>query len=128
MCTTETAGNFYCKQHFFSSICFDLSFVRYQIFLVHAPFKNIMLILRMFFRAVKMSSPMINNIILAGCFLLYAEVLMSAFDYVHALPVVYSDNLCMVSICTLKILKAIFTVFSGYDVMTLTSFISSGLN
>ena len=53
-----------------------------------------------FFRSVKMSSPMLNNVISAGCFLMYSEVFMNAFDYIHLVTMGTDNNICMVSFNT----------------------------
>ncbi|XP_060573691.1 gamma-aminobutyric acid type B receptor subunit 2-like [Ruditapes philippinarum] len=47
-------------------------------------------------RSIKMSSPMVNNVIIAGCLLMYLEILVNAIDYFRNKNDVFGDSMCMV--------------------------------
>ena len=48
-------------------------------------------------RAVKLSSPMVNNVIILGGFLMYTEVVVASLDYGQAVNLNDRSKLCMVS-------------------------------
>ncbi|XP_053383200.1 gamma-aminobutyric acid type B receptor subunit 2-like [Mercenaria mercenaria] len=47
-------------------------------------------------RSIKMSSPMVNNVIIAGCLLMYIVILVNAADYYRNLDDPTGDSLCSV--------------------------------
>jgi hypothetical protein len=59
------------------------------------------------FSAIKMSSPMVNNVIIVGCLLIYLEILVNAIAYDRNEDGVTGSRLCMVIVFSfhLKILR-----------------------
>lgn len=52
--------------------------------------------LHFFFSNIKLSSPMINNVIIGGSILMYMGVFFTTFDYANLLPEFLNRNICMV--------------------------------
>ena len=53
-----------------------------------------------FFSNIKLSSPLINNIIIIGSIVIYAGVFISSLDYGRLLPSEMDNHVCMVCITT----------------------------
>ena len=49
------------------------------------------------FSNIKMSSPMINNIIIAGSIVMFTSVIITTFDYGNLLTDAFDAHVCMVS-------------------------------
>ncbi|XP_053381997.1 gamma-aminobutyric acid type B receptor subunit 2-like [Mercenaria mercenaria] len=62
-------------------------------------------------RIIKMSSPMVNNVIIAGCLLMYLETFVIAIDYNRNLDDFTGNSLCMVRIWLLSL--AFTTLFGS---------------
>ncbi|XP_052799303.1 gamma-aminobutyric acid type B receptor subunit 2-like [Mya arenaria] len=54
-------------------------------------------------RRIKMSSPMINNLIMGGCLILYVQVLLSALDYTHTFDEQSGTTVCMTRIWMMSV-------------------------
>ena len=53
--------------------------------------------LNLYFSNIKLSSPSINNIIIAGSILIFSCVFITTMDYGHMLPESADNHICMVS-------------------------------
>lgn len=64
-----------------------------------ANYQNIWNICTIFYRSVKLSSPVLNNVIIMGSFMMYVAVVVATIDYSHVMDNDRtSSNLCMVCI------------------------------
>ena len=69
-------------------------------YIAWACFRNVFFFFILFdFSNIKLSSPMINNIIIGGSILMYVCVFMTALDYGYMLKPNFTDKICMV--CTM---------------------------